>query len=281
MRRALYDPGRGYYRNGRDLFGKNGDFFTASQLQPLFGRIIAAEARALCPDRPFYELGPGRREMAEYAGSPYIGIDIDDDLPAELNGFVFANEFFDALPVRVGTRHNGILYELLVEDGEFVRGPQLDSAGAVYVGRYWPFIEEGGRFEIGIDTLTWIDCISARMQRGYALFIDYGCTTAETIRFPHGTLMSYRNHTATEAILRNPGRQDITAHVAFDALRDRAVEDGFEFVRLETLARLVLRVVERQPSLVEGDLAQKQLRTLLFGMGEAFRCLWLKKTEGK
>ena len=38
---ALYSPDLGYYRT-RQPFGLSGDFYTASQLQPVFGELVAA-----------------------------------------------------------------------------------------------------------------------------------------------------------------------------------------------------------------------------------------------
>jgi SAM-dependent MidA family methyltransferase len=146
-----------------------------------------------------------------------------------------------------------------------------------YVERYWPHTSEGGRFEIPVDGLAWVDHIADRMDSGHGLIIDYGYTTPETIRFPQGTLMSYSNHIATPSVLENPGLRDITAHVPFDAIIDRAVQRGFEFLRTETLAALVLRGVQRNPALVESFRGRQQLKTLLFGMGETYRCVMLRK----
>ena len=47
---ALYHPEHGYYRRERDPFGKAGDFYTAEQLQPVFGILIAAVMRALASE---------------------------------------------------------------------------------------------------------------------------------------------------------------------------------------------------------------------------------------
>src|SRR5581483_5973333 len=90
MEVALYHPEHGYYRHPRDPFGKQGDFFTAEQLQPVFGILIAARIRQLHravgepPDFTVVELGAGRREMAPYfAEWRYIPIDVDGGaLPA-------------------------------------------------------------------------------------------------------------------------------------------------------------------------------------------------------
>jgi SAM-dependent MidA family methyltransferase len=67
---ALYAPGIGYYTRPRDPFGAAGDFFTAEQLQPVFGRLIRQFAASL-RDRmrspssfEIVELGAGRGEMS-------------------------------------------------------------------------------------------------------------------------------------------------------------------------------------------------------------------------
>ncbi len=71
MEVALYHPEHGYYRRPRDPFGKAGDFFTAEQIQPVFGILMAARMRQLYramgepADFTVVELGAGRGEMAD------------------------------------------------------------------------------------------------------------------------------------------------------------------------------------------------------------------------
>ena len=104
---ALYHPAHGYYRRAQDPFGKAGDFFTAEQIQPVFGILMAAQIRQLYRqmgeprDFTVVELGAGRREMAEaFAEWNYVPVDIDSGaMPENFIGVVFSNEFFDALPV--------------------------------------------------------------------------------------------------------------------------------------------------------------------------------------
>ncbi|NWG38943.1 MAG: SAM-dependent methyltransferase [Hydrogenophilaceae bacterium] len=43
MERALYSPGLGYYSGGPAKFGGEGDFVTAPQISPLFGRLLARQ----------------------------------------------------------------------------------------------------------------------------------------------------------------------------------------------------------------------------------------------
>ena len=82
MEVALYHPEHGYYRRAADPFGKAGDFFTAEQIQPVFGILMAAQMRELYhamgapPDFKVVELGAGRREMADaFAEWNYVPVE--------------------------------------------------------------------------------------------------------------------------------------------------------------------------------------------------------------
>ena len=119
MEVALYHPAYGYYRRPQDPFGKDGDFFTAEQIQPVFGILMAARINHLYremgepPEFTVVEMGAGRREMAEaFAGWNYVPVDIDSNaLPENIVGVVFSNEFFDALPVDAVVYQNGAFHE--------------------------------------------------------------------------------------------------------------------------------------------------------------------------
>ena len=122
MEAALYHPELGYYRRPRDPFGIHGDFYTASQLQPVFGILIAERIRNLWQrmgapaDFTVVELGAGRAEMAEALREfRYLPVDIGGgSLPDRIRGVVFSNEFFDALPVHVAVMRQGAARELRV-----------------------------------------------------------------------------------------------------------------------------------------------------------------------
>src|SRR5688500_591605 len=101
MQLALYHPEFGYYRRPRDPFGREGDFYTAQQLQPLFGDVIGGIIEQWDAGPAVVELGAGRGEMATaFSRWDHVAIEAGrGDLPAHFEGVVFANEFFDALPV--------------------------------------------------------------------------------------------------------------------------------------------------------------------------------------
>lgn len=301
METALYHPEHGYYRRDRDPFGKDGDYYTAEQLQPTFGIVVATllgslrEQLGQAAEFTVVELGAGRMEMAAaLAGFHYIPVESGrGEMPERFSGAVFANEFFDALPVHLLIARDGTWREMLVAErgGAFVwiEGAEAEPRLLDYARRYSPAPVDGALLEVNLDALEWIERIAARMERGWVVAIDYGYTARESIRFPQGTLMSYRRHAAHEDVLKEPGDQDITAHVNFTALMDRAAERGFQHVRLETLAQTLLGAGEKDQfaaALEGGDEAARarrvlQLKTLLFGMGETFRTLRLGKDVQK
>jgi SAM-dependent MidA family methyltransferase len=297
MELALYHPEYGYYRRPRDPFGRSGDFFTAEQLQPVFGILIATRVRSLFADLgdteglTVVELGAGRGEMAEaFMEMKYIPVELDrGELPESFDGCVFSNEFFDALPVEVAVCRSGVFRELRVgwsgERFAWVESDPVDAEAEEYIARYTALREEDNIVEVNREALRWIERIVRHLRRGFVFTIDYGYTARESIRFPQGTLMSYRRHQAIGDVLTAPGERDITAHVPFTALEEHGKRNGLETVRFETLARTLLDAGEPDNFLTALDAPsdtarmrrRMQLKTLLFGMGETFRVLIQRK----
>jgi SAM-dependent MidA family methyltransferase len=97
--------------------------------------------------------------------------------------------------------------------------------------------------------------------------------------------MSYRKHRASADVLRDPGEQDITAHVAFDYLERLAARHGWRRLRRESMASLLLFAGEpdqfssalRCASEADEQRLRLQLKTLLFGMGETFHALLFER----
>ena len=137
MDHVLYAPGLGYYAAGARKFGPSGDFVTAPELGPLFGRCLArqlAEVLQRLGTGGVLEAGPGTGALAavlleelaaldalpdQYAllepspdlkdrqqallagrlGDRMTRCNWLDDLPRDWTGVVLANEVVDALPV--------------------------------------------------------------------------------------------------------------------------------------------------------------------------------------
>ncbi len=159
---------------------------------------------------------------------------------------IFANEFFDALPVGI-VDHRGSLRVAENDDrfgGQFVppSPPELD-----FLDRYSVHPEPGERVEVPLASLDWIDRIAAAFnhRRGFAILIDYGYTREEQLAGRHrDTLMTYRRHQASPSPYEAPGEQDITAHVNFTALRSRAGDRELETVALLTQSQFLLGIGE-------------------------------------
>jgi SAM-dependent MidA family methyltransferase len=294
MEVALYHPEHGYYRRDADPFGKRGDFYTAEQIQPVFGILIAAAVRSLCqrddapPGFTVVELGAGRAEMVEaFAEWRYVPVEWNrEPMPERFRGVVFANEFFDALPVRVVRRAGGQIVERCV--GAHDSGFFWTEQDAVVDVRDWLERHEPGAegvVEVCLEARRWLEGIGARLQRGWLVVIDYGYTRQEAARFPDGTLMSYRRHQASGDVLAEPGLRDITAHVNFTALEEHGRAVGFERESFESLAQFLLKIGDADQfaaalaGTTEAERLRRrlQLKTLLFGMGETFRVLVMRK----
>jgi len=299
MQAALYDPRHGYYRRARDPFGKHGDFYTAEQLQPVFGILMAARIRMLYEELgapsefTVVEVGAGRGEMADaFSAWRYVPVDIQSGaLPERFRGVVFSNEFFDALPVEAVRYRGGCYREQCVgwndrfvwTDGGEARAELVD-----YIRRYFPPPEEGAWYEVNLEAIDWMERMARALEEGFLVTIDYGYTRAESVRFPQGSLMSYRRHQAEENVLEDAGERDITAHVCFTALEDCGVRLGLKTVRFETLAQTLLAAGEAdQFAAALAAAGEKeeierrlQLKSLLFGMGETFRTL-IQRARGR
>jgi SAM-dependent MidA family methyltransferase len=264
----------------------------------VFGRIVCEALRQIREQRSLPEpctvadWGAGRGLMGGFLGEfRYLPVEAGQAAPPPFEGIVFANELFDALPVDVvrGTPDGTWMRRVAWREGAFcwIDAEPLEGEWREYAERLEQRLRENGEWilELPVRMEAVLRQISSVVRRGALVVIDYGYTEREVIRFPRGTLMSYRRHAASEDVLRNPGLQDITAHVPFTLLEEIAARMGWKAGRLENLSSWLLRAggrgmfsgVLHADSEDEAVQLRLQLKTLLFGMGEAFRCLELWK----
>ena len=157
MHHALYAPGLGYYSAGTTKLGASGDFVTAPEVSPVFGRILArqcAEILAQVDNPSILEFGAGSgklaadllRKLAELGALPvgYSILEVSADLrerqesflrnetpellnivswidkmPEQHSGVIVANEVLDALPVERFVHRAGRVMQICVAtDGE-------------------------------------------------------------------------------------------------------------------------------------------------------------------
>lgn len=296
MEIALYNPELGYYRReAGEIFGLRGDYYTAGQLQPAWGELLADFVQRLYraagdpAEFSVLDLGAGRQDLRE-ALRPwnYGAFDWNTEpLPGRFSGIVIANEFFDALPVHLLRRRKSGWCELMVKgvDGKFTFTEQGEIAAPLsqYAERYGSNAEEGQLMEVCLGAGEWIDRIGALLLAGDILIIDYGYDARELPRYPEGTLVGFKRHAVARDFLSEPGTRDITAQVNFSYLRDRAIGAGLDIRSDSSLAQWAMDVWnedELTKRWKEADDRWRMLwKHLIFGMGSAFRVLHLRKAN--
>jgi SAM-dependent MidA family methyltransferase len=295
MQRALYDPEDGYYRqHNRNPFGIAGDFYTAVQLMPVFGEAIASYVDRFAAEKMLdaldvIDLGAGSAGLGQFLRHwNYRAVDWHfHALPESMSGVVIANEFFDALPVHILRRSNQGWQELLVSrQGEMLSlepSQHLAAGLLLYAERYGAAIPDGGLLEVSLQISTWMKRMEEGLSSGRLLIIDYGYNARELIRFPLGTLMSYRRHVASQNVLSDPGSRDITALVNFSELKRVAAEIGLVLLREMSLGAWILEVFGAdgtEQRLQTADMRWRlQWKQLVVGLGETFRVLEFEKAH--
>ena len=163
-----------------------------------------------------------------------------DGIPDSYEGVLFANELLDAMPVHQLVMRGDGLREMYVDrsDDRFVllEGEPSTPRLARYFGDLGIELQEGWRAEVSLAAVDWVRAALARMRRGFAILFDYGHPAHELYSVTHstGTLTSYAAHRAEgaeappsgDAWLRDPGAQDLTAHVDFTSIRRAAESEG-------------------------------------------------------
>lgn len=209
---------------------------------------------------------------------------------ASENVILFANEFFDALPVEVIDYRGAV--RVAVENDRFVESFVSPSPAEVeFLDRYSVHPDEGERVEVSLLALGWMKRIARVFdsKRGFVILIDYGYTREEQLAGRHrGTLMTYRQHTASASPYEAPGKQDITAHVNFTALRNHGIRCGLDSLAFMTQSQFLIGIGEETQfadAFAECKLPQERAKVALqlkhlvtpVGMGETFQVLLMSR----
>jgi len=131
--------------------------------------------------------------------------------------------------------------------------------------------------------------VAQSLERGFVIAIDYGYRRDEQLRGRHrGTVMTYRQHSASPNPYEAPGEQDITAHVNFTALAAAADECGMQAQELLSQSQFLMGIGEANQfadAFEECRLPQERAKVALqlkhlvtpAGMGETFHVLVASK----
>jgi SAM-dependent MidA family methyltransferase len=243
MQQALYHPEHGYYASGRCAIGRHGDYFTNVSVGPLFGQLLTAQfaevwerlgetdnfiiveqgahhgdlardvlesARTCYPDlfavlryrivEPFpilqdrqFQTLQSFRDKVEWRDSiePFVGIH-------------FSNELLDAMPVRL-------------TDPDWEKLVDFNGDRFVFVERS---VDKGAA--INQAALDWVQNVAAKLERGYVMAIDYGYSRGEFRQ----TVQVRAKHRFLDSPFEQIGHADITAHVNWTSIAERAQKNG-------------------------------------------------------
>lgn len=321
MWRALGSPERILLRElgpGRGLFARDvldwsekkfPEFFRALTYVP-FERSPALCARIQTTLKRHFESGKAVIENADFAagvagestlgaptiakgtsstraGQPSIGVGA---LASEITIFpvptnsptiLFANEFFDALPVEVISPRGSLRID--ARNHHFVETWAQPSAEELeFLDRYAVHPEPDERIEATLIGQQYAADVFASLDRGFAVIIDYGYTRDEQLAGRHrGTLKAIRRHSLSADPYEAPGEQDITADVNFSALASAAQKQGWHPHKLVTQSQFLMGIGEATQfadAFEECRLPQERAKVALqlkhlvtpAGMGESF-----------
>ncbi len=276
MERALYMPGLGYYSGGAEKFGAGGDFVTAPQISPLFGRVLArqfaevlkhtgggilelgagtgllaaqvlGELRALAMDGPYsiLEVSGNLRARQQQTLHAFTGkVNWLDRLPEKFTGIIFGNEVLDALPAHlVHWTGSGPLERGVIWRGGGLGWQDRPIADPALLDQARALdLPAGYVSEINLAAPALVKTLAERLESGLLLFIDYGFGRSEYYhRQRHmGTLRAHYRHHALDDPFYLPGQCDLTAHVDFTAVADAALEAGLDVCGYATQANFLL-----------------------------------------
>jgi NADH dehydrogenase [ubiquinone] 1 alpha subcomplex assembly factor 7 len=263
MELCLMHPEHGYYVS-RDPLGREGDFTTAPEVSQMFGELLGLWAASLWRTMGspsllrLIELGPGRgtmmadalravrvlpplyqtlsvhlveinpvlRKKQQSTLSGVRNLAWHDDIDEVPDGpcIIFANEYFDVLPIHQVVKGANGWHERTVDldpNGKLVFGASSDPIPRFEV-LLPPLVRAapiGAVFEWRPDSEMMKIASRLRDQDGAALIIDYGHVRSDA----GDTFQAIARHSFTDP-LNAPGQADVTAHVDFQALA-RAAED--------------------------------------------------------
>jgi SAM-dependent MidA family methyltransferase len=295
MEQALYHPEHGYYSSDRAAIGRHGDYFTNVSVGPVFGELLAVQfaeiwerlgkldnfiiveqgahhgqfARDVLDStqrrfpeffsalryqivEPFSVLQDRQSEvLRQFHGRVFWRKSLNE-LDA-FTGIHFSNELLDAIPVNLRGRRVGLDGDKLT----FVEGP----VGA----------------PLNQAMLDWIDCVSTKLQRGFIIAIDYGFSRAEF----REVLQVRAKHRLLDSPFEEIGRADITAHVNWTDLAERAEAIGLRVAGFTDQHHFITGIMAELPGVLDQAeaKAKRQLQTLLHPemLGRAFQVLALAK----
>lgn len=229
---------------------------------------------------PFPALRARQREKLEpFAGGVEWIASLEELEP--FCGVHFSNELLDAMPVHLLVSENGVWQERFVDfvagDFAFVERLVVDSE---LLEKLPAAPNERYETEVRLTTRAWLDALAPKLQRGVILIADYGFPREEFYASHRaaGTLQSYAKHRVLSSPLEQIGASDLSAHVEWTSVAERADELGLTIAGFTDQHHFLTGLLARDPTLAGSN--SRALQTLLHPefLGTQFQLLGLTKS---
>jgi SAM-dependent MidA family methyltransferase len=212
-------------------------------------------------------------------------------------GIHFSNELLDAMPVHLICSRGPVARvtadglqaqwnEKFVDwqkDGfVFIEQPIVDPKLETHLQKL-PARLAGYETEVNLEALDWIGNLSSKLKRGYALAIDYGFSREEFYASHRstGTMQVRAQHRPLASPFEQIGQADITAHVDWTSVAERAEANDLSIVGLTDQHHFLTGILSALPGFSEADdsKTKRALQTLLHPemLGRKFQVLALAK----
>jgi SAM-dependent MidA family methyltransferase len=243
-----------------ESLGRPDDFVVVEQgaHQGEFARDVLGAVRERSPDffgalryciiEPFPILRERQAEtLRDFGGRPTWTKSLADLEP--FCGVHFSNELLDAMPVHLLSRadpegrasarpghaeacpSDSWQERCVIESGDgfgFVPAPIINEDLRRHLETIPQHLTEPYETEVNLAALKWMEQLAPKLTRGYVLAVDYGYSRDEYYapERSSGTLQCYSNHRILPSPLTDIGHSDITAHVDWTSLAERAEACG-------------------------------------------------------
>lgn len=199
-------------------------------------------------------------------------------------GVHFSNELLDAMPVHLLIAADGKWQERFVDHTSsgftFVERPAENRL----LGKLPSAPEDGYKTEVNLATLHWIEALAPKLEHGLILTADYGFNR-EAFYAPErraGTLQSYAAHRVLPTPLEEVGEHDLSAHVEWTSLVERAEAAGLTIAGFTDQHHFLTGLLAGDPELATAATKNNRaLQTLLHPefLGMKFQFLGLTKGQ--
>lgn len=212
-----------------------------------------------------------------------------EEIPS-FTGCVIANEVLDNFSVhKVVMTENDLMEVFVGYDSEFIEvlKPAQDKLKD-YFTHLNVELPVGYCTEVNLQAIDWIKSISAKLNKGFVLTIDYGFPSSELYQSNRqlGTIVCYNKHTVNDRPYKNIGQQDITAHVNFSALNIWGTKNGLLNCGFTNQSHFLLSLglTEHLRKIEENEKTSSEIRknlllihNLLMSMGKKIKVLIQQK----